>query len=210
MVDDTETIGGSLEDLRAFCAVAEFGTVSSAARQLGETKGSVSRRLSRLEQRLGVALLARTPRAVSLTEEGAAFYAKSHEALALLDDAAEGARQSRTMPSGHLRVTAPVDFGMDVLPELVVRFRARHPQITVELLLTDARVLSTDPTGCVRPARRGSRHACRSWSYSRPCARAAPGRCGCRSPPATDASRTNAGTCGSSPACSGPRPERRA
>ena len=138
MVDEPETIGGALEDVRAFCAVAEFGTVSAAARQLDETKGSISRRLSRLERRLGVRLLARTPRAVSPTEEGMAFFAKAREALAWLDDAVEGARQSQEVPRGHLRVTAPVDLGVDVLPELVVRFRTRHPQITVELLLTDA------------------------------------------------------------------------
>lgn len=138
MVDMTETLGGSLEDLRAFCAVMEFGTVSAAARLLGETKGGVSRRLSRLERHLGVALLARTPRAVSPTEEGAAFYAKAREGLSLLDDAAEGARRSRSVPRGHLRVTAPMDIGIDVLPDLVVAFRGAHPQITVELLLTDA------------------------------------------------------------------------
>lgn len=131
MVDGLETIGGALEDVHAFCAVAEFGTVTAAARQLGETKGSISRRLSRLERRLGVTLLARTPRAVSPTEEGVAFYAKAREALVWLDDAAEGARQSQAVPRGHLRVTAPVDLGIDVLPELVVRFRTQHPQITV-------------------------------------------------------------------------------
>lgn len=140
MVEDSETIGGALEDLRAFCTVIEFGTVSAAARQLGETKGSISRRLSRLERRLGTALLARTPRAVTATEEGTAFYAKAREALALLADAVESARQSQSKPQGHLRVTAPIDFGMDVLPHLIVQFRDLHPQISVELLLTDARL----------------------------------------------------------------------
>lgn len=138
MVEETETLGGALEDLRAYCAVVEFGTVSAAARLLGETKGSVSRRVSRLERRLGVALLARTPRAVSPTEEGTAFFERARESLRLLDDAAEAAQASRAEPRGHLRVTAPVDFGMDVLPPLLVRFRALHPQITVELLLDDA------------------------------------------------------------------------
>lgn len=138
MVDKSETLGGALEDIRAFCTVIELGTVSGAARSLGETKGSLSRRISRLERRLGAALLARTPRAVSATEEGIAFYAKAREALSLLADAAEGARQSRSVPQGHLRVTAPIDLGVDVLPPLVVKFRALHPQITIELLLTDA------------------------------------------------------------------------
>lgn len=138
MVDEAETIGGSLDDIRAFCAVVEFGTVSAAARLLGETKGGVSRRVSRLERHLGVGLLARTPRAVTPTEEGAAFYIKARDGLRLLDDAAEGARSSRSVPSGHLRVTASLDIGLEVLSELVVRFRALHPQIMVELLLTDS------------------------------------------------------------------------
>ncbi|MBA4742885.1 MAG: LysR family transcriptional regulator [Azoarcus sp.] len=138
MVDETETFGGALDDVRAYCAVVEFGTVSAAARLLGETKGSISRRVSRLERRLGVGLLARTPRAVSPTEEGTAFFERARESLRLLDDAVEAAHASRAEPRGHLRVTAPVDFGMDVLPPLLVRFRALHPQITVELLLDDA------------------------------------------------------------------------
>lgn len=95
-----------------------------------EAKDSVSRRLKRLEQRLGVPLLARTPRAVSLTEEGMAFHSKTREALSWLDDAAENTRHSRTVPRGHLRITAPVDFGMDVLPRLIARLRGLHPQIT--------------------------------------------------------------------------------
>ena len=138
MVDESETFGGALDDVRAYCAVVEFGTMSAAARLLGETKGSVSRRVSRLEKRLGVALLARTPRAVSPTEEGTAFFERARESLRLLDDAAEAAQAARAEPQGHLRVTAPVDFGMDVLPPLLVRFRAQHPGITVELLLDDA------------------------------------------------------------------------
>ncbi|QKT02986.1 LysR family transcriptional regulator [Ectothiorhodospiraceae bacterium 2226] len=138
MVDETETLGGALEDVRAYCAVVELGTISAAARQLGETKGGISRRISRLERRLDTALLARTPRAVSATEEGLAFYAKARDALTLLADAVEGARQARSVPRGHLRVTAPHDLGLEVLPELVVAFRAVHPQITVELVLSDA------------------------------------------------------------------------
>lgn len=138
LVAEMETIGGAIEDVRAFCAVIEHGTVSAAARLLGETKGGVSRRLSRLERRLGAALLARTSRAVTPTEEGLAFHARAREALVWLDDAAEGVTRARVLPQGHLRVTAPIDLGMDVLPAILVRFRAAHPQITIELLITDA------------------------------------------------------------------------
>lgn len=134
----SETIGGSIEDVRAFCAVFELGSVSAAARQLDTTKGGLSRRVSRLEERLGVKLLARTPRAVSPTEEGAAYYAKARDALALLAEAADGARKSQSVPSGHLRVTAPPDFGVDLLPPLIVGFRAQHPQVTVELIVSGA------------------------------------------------------------------------
>ncbi len=137
MVDVTETMGGPLEDVRAFCMVVELGTISAAARVLGETKGGVSRRLSRLERLLGVALLARTPRSVTPTEEGSAFCAKAREGLLLLDEASELARDSHVTPRGHLRVTAPVDLGSEWLPELVVRFQQQYPAISMELLLTD-------------------------------------------------------------------------
>lgn len=144
MVDKTETkgadnrshaFGGPLEDLRAFCGVVELGSISAAARELGETKGGISRRVSRLERRLGTALLARTPRAVTPTEEGVAFHVRAREALSLLEDAAEDASGARTDPQGHLRVTAPIDLGVDLLPRMITRFRAQYPRITVELLL---------------------------------------------------------------------------
>ncbi|WP_458524418.1 LysR family transcriptional regulator [Onishia taeanensis] len=145
MVDGLETsghqaLGGALEDIRAFCTVVELGSISAAARELGETKGGISRRISRLEGRLGAALLARTPRAVSATEEGLLFHAKARAALGLLEDATEGARASRSVPQGLLRITAPVDMGIDLLPPLIVAFRARHPQIRIELLATDTQL----------------------------------------------------------------------
>src|SRR5690625_2882886 len=133
MVDETETLGGALEDIRAFCAVVELGSISGAAQHRGETKGAVSRRISRLEQRLGTLLLSRTPRAVTATEEGLAFHAKARDALDLLDDAAESARQSQAIPRGRLRVTAPHDLGLELLPPLMTRFRAEHPQIAIDL-----------------------------------------------------------------------------
>lgn len=136
-VDELETLGGALEDIQAYCAVIEQGGISAAARHLGETKGGVSRRVSRLEGRLGTVLLSRTSRAVTATEEGLGFYGKAREALTLLKDATEAARQSRSVPSGHLRLTAPHDLGQEVLPNLIVAFRKAYPHISVELLLTD-------------------------------------------------------------------------
>lgn len=137
-VADPQELGGSLDDIRAFCAVVDFGSISAAARVLGETKGGVSRRVTRLERRLGTTLLARRPRAVSPTEEGVAFHAKAGAALALLDDAAEAASEAHSLPQGHLRLTAPVDLGLELLPTAISVFRRRYPQITVELLLTSS------------------------------------------------------------------------
>ncbi|GJD92197.1 HTH-type transcriptional regulator DmlR [Methylobacterium hispanicum] len=137
MVARAETFGGDILDVRAFCAVVDLGTVTAAAASLRETKGSVSRRLSRLERALDARLLARHPRAVTPTPEGLAFYARAKEGLALFDEAAESARDSHAVPAGHLRVTTSVDFGIEVMPEIVASFRALFPQITVELLNTD-------------------------------------------------------------------------
>ncbi|WP_342166987.1 LysR family transcriptional regulator [Methylobacterium sp. SD21] len=140
MVAKTETFGGGLDDLRAFCAVVDLGTVTAAAASRGETKGSLSRRISRLEAALGATLMARHPRAVSPTAEGLVFYAKVQESLALLDEAAETARDARTVPAGHLRVTTSVDFGIELMPGIVASFRRAYPQITVDMINTDARL----------------------------------------------------------------------
>ena len=140
MVAKTETFRGGLDDVRAFCTVVDLGTVTAAAASLRETKGSVSRRISRLERALGVRLMARTSRAVSPTAEGLAFYAKVQESLTLLDEAAETARDARTVPAGHLRITTSIDFGIEVMPEIIASFREAYPQITVEMLNTDARL----------------------------------------------------------------------
>jgi len=137
MVARAETFGGDILDVRAFCAVVDLGTVTAAAASLRETKGSVSRRISRLEQGLDARLVARHPRAVTPTAEGLAFYARAKEGLALLDEAAESARDSHAVPAGHLRVTTSIDFGIEVMPEIVASFRVLYPQITVELLNTD-------------------------------------------------------------------------
>lgn len=137
MVARMETFGGDILDVRAFCAVVDLGTVTAAAASLRETKGSVSRRISRLERALDARLVARHPRAVSPTAEGLAFYARAKEGLALLDEAAESARDSHTVSAGHLRVTTSIDFGIEVMPEIVASFRRLYPQITVELINTD-------------------------------------------------------------------------
>ncbi|MEQ1754484.1 MAG: LysR family transcriptional regulator [Micropepsaceae bacterium] len=137
MVVKNETFDASLRDARAFCEVVDFGSISAAAKRLGESKGSVSRRISRLEASLGVRLLARTPRAVTTTEEGMAFHARAQAGLALLDEAADCARGQREIPRGNLRITCSLDLSTELLPPLIARFLTRYPQITPELIVTD-------------------------------------------------------------------------
>ena len=139
-VDEMETLSGALDDVRTFCRVVELGTLSAAARVMGETKGSISRRLRRLESSLGLQLLARHPRSVSITAEGQLFYGKAREGLLLLDEGAELARATRSEPRGTLRITAPLDLGQEWLPPLLVAFAEQHPQIRIELLIGDQRL----------------------------------------------------------------------
>ncbi len=140
MVIDSETFTGSLGDVRAFCEVVDFGSVTAAARRLGQSKGAISRRITRLEAALGVRLLARTSRAVTATEEGLVFHAKAQAGLALLDEASDTARGHREVPRGHLRITTAVDLSVELLPPLIVGFRARYPQISVEIIATDTSI----------------------------------------------------------------------
>ncbi|WP_437998875.1 LysR family transcriptional regulator [Sorangium sp. So ce185] len=133
-----ETIDADLLDLRAFCLVVDLGSITAAARTLGETKGSVSRRITRLEHALGVELLRRSPRRVQATEDGLAYRMRVGRALELLEDANAALQQARARPSGHLRVTAPFDLGLSLLAPLSAGFAERYPEISVEMLLTEA------------------------------------------------------------------------
>ena len=126
-----------LRDLRAFCLVVDHGSLTAAARLLGETKGAVSRRLTRLESTLGVSLLRRSPRLVRPTEDGLLYRQRVGRALELLEDATNELNEARGHPRGRLRVTAPPDFANTVLAPVLARFCESHRDISLELLLTD-------------------------------------------------------------------------
>ena len=137
-VSDSETVRPDLADLRAFCAVVDQGSITSAARTLGETKGSVSRRLTRLERAVGVTLLRRSPRLVQPTEAGAAYRMRVGRVLELLDEANGELQHASERPHGHLRITAPYDLAIGVFAPHFAEFSRRYPDISLELLLTDA------------------------------------------------------------------------
>jgi DNA-binding transcriptional LysR family regulator len=133
---DYEVLVGDVQDLRAFTLVADLKSLTAAAKVMGESTATISRRITRLESALEVTLLRRSPRAVETTDDGAAYRARVAEILERLGDANAAARQAHAAPSGQLRVTcAP---GLDeVLAPRVVAFAARHPAVSVSLLVSE-------------------------------------------------------------------------
>src|SRR4051794_12069501 len=101
----------SFLDMLVFVRVTEAGSLSRAARELGFSLTVVSRKLSRLEERLGVRLVNRTTRSLTLTEEGSRFYDRSVRILAEIEDAETEATSGRDSAIGTLRVTATFAFG---------------------------------------------------------------------------------------------------
>ncbi|MEM9873858.1 MAG: LysR family transcriptional regulator [Myxococcota bacterium] len=128
---DTDTIS-----LRAFSRVARRQSFAEAARELRMSTTAVSRRVAHLEQTLGVRLLHRTTRHVSLTTAGALALERAEQILADLDDLGD-LMDGDERPRGHVRMTAGVSFGHAVLHAGLPRFLHDHPEVSVELVLTD-------------------------------------------------------------------------
>ncbi len=122
-----------LNALELFVAVAETSSFSVAAKKLGLPKSTVSRGLARLEKDLGVTLVNRTTRQVSLSTAGQALLERVAPQLAGLKKALGELPESEEKPSGHLRITAAVDFGETLLPELVTTFLTRCPSVSIEV-----------------------------------------------------------------------------
>lgn len=123
----------TLEELQAFVAVVDSGSITSAAERLEQTVSGVSRALGRLEQKLRTTLLRRTTRRLVLTEEGAAFLQRACSILAAVDEAEEYLAARREHPSGRLRVDAATPFMLHVIVPLVEGFLQRYPQVELEL-----------------------------------------------------------------------------
>jgi DNA-binding transcriptional LysR family regulator len=124
-------------DMVAFVRAVDRGGFSAAARDLGLTPSAVSKLVTRLEDRLGVRLLNRTTRSLALTPEGEAYFHRSQRILADIADAEEEVGRFRGQPRGLLRVNVGSAFGMHQLAPALPEFLARHPEIQVELTITD-------------------------------------------------------------------------
>ena len=126
-----------VSELSFFVLLAKLGSLAATARELGLTPPAVTKRLMVMEQRLGVRLLNRTTRRVSLTSEGETYLAQATRILADIRDMEESVSSSRAAPKGLLRVNATLGFGRTTIAPLVSAFARRHPEVEVQLQLTD-------------------------------------------------------------------------
>ena len=127
-----------LRNMEVMVAVVEAGSFAAAARQLGISAVMVGKHVQQLEAHLGARLLQRSTRRSSLTEVGAAFYEDSKRVLELVRWAESAVERSRAVPQGLLRVSAPFTLGSHVIAPLVADFLQRHPQVRVDLHLSDS------------------------------------------------------------------------
>ncbi|MDO6687084.1 MULTISPECIES: LysR family transcriptional regulator [unclassified Agarivorans] len=120
-----------------FVAVVESGGFSPAARSLGISKSAVSKRVNQLEQHLGVKLLHRTTRKLSLTEAGKHYFEHAAKAHNAAKDAEDAVAQLQGEPQGLLRINTPMSFGRLHIAPLIAEFLTRYPKISIDMMMDD-------------------------------------------------------------------------
>ena len=126
-----------LNQLESFVSVAARGSLTAAANAEGVAPAIIGRRLDSLEERLGVKLLLRTTRRITLTHEGSAFLEDCQRLLSDLANAEASVSAGGVKASGHLRITAPAGFGRRHVAPLIPKFYELHPEVTISLNLSD-------------------------------------------------------------------------
>lgn len=126
-----------LDDLSLFVRSAALGSFSQAAREANLLPGQASAAIGRLERELDIRLFARSTRSLRLTEEGKRYLPYAQEALQALRDGFEEMRGDNAALSGTLQIAAPSDFGRNLLLPWIVDFRRQHPQLDIQLLVSD-------------------------------------------------------------------------
>ncbi len=125
------------KQIETFTSVVAKGSLTAAAQTEGVAAAIIGRRLDALEERLGVKLMVRTTRRITLTHEGSAFLEDCQRVLADLHNAEASVSAGGVKASGHLRITAPAGFGRRHVAPLVPQFRGQHNEVTVSLNLSD-------------------------------------------------------------------------
>ncbi|NML43130.1 LysR family transcriptional regulator [Ramlibacter sp. G-1-2-2] len=123
--------------MQTFVRIADTGSLTAAARELGSSVPAVVRALAAYEAQLGVRLFHRTTRRITLTDEGRQHLERSRHLLTGLEEAEAALRAGAAAPSGHLQITAPVLFGQMYVAPVVTRFAQQHPGLRCTLLLLD-------------------------------------------------------------------------
>ncbi|MFV3406352.1 MULTISPECIES: LysR family transcriptional regulator [Pseudomonas] len=127
----------AVSELAFFTQLVRLGSLAATARELNLTPPAVSKRLAQLEQRLGVRLLNRTTRSISLTAEGETYLVNARRILEEIEELERQVSSSRAEPKGLLRVNAPLGFGRTHVAPAISSFAQRHPEVQVQLHLTD-------------------------------------------------------------------------
>ncbi len=127
-------------EMETFVRVVEAGSISAAAEQLAIVKSAVSKRLSDLEARLGVQLIARTTRSLNLTDSGRAYLEQAKKILSAVDIAESSASGLRSLVRGKLRIAAPLTFGLMHLNPAIREFTKLHPSVSVDIDFSDSKV----------------------------------------------------------------------
>jgi DNA-binding transcriptional LysR family regulator len=123
--------------MQVFARVAQLGTLSAAARDLGMSQTMATKHIAAIEERVGVKLLHRTTRRLTLTEAGRRYLEAAERIVSEVQDAEASAAADRVDPRGMLRVNAPVSFGAREIAPLLPEFAASYPAVTIELGLND-------------------------------------------------------------------------
>lgn len=126
-----------LTDMEIFAHVVTAGSMSAAGREMGLSPAVISKRIRRLEERLGSRLLQRTTRQIALTEEGQGYYERVIAILASIEEAEAFVSRRNEAPRGMLKVTAPTSFGRMHIAPYLRRFLEQFPELTVSLMLSD-------------------------------------------------------------------------
>ncbi|MBD5802775.1 HTH-type transcriptional regulator DmlR [Azoarcus sp. Aa7] len=131
-------------ELAFFCLLVKMGSLAATAREMNLTPPAVTKRLAQLEERLGVRLLNRTTRRLSLTNEGEVYFTNAQRILGDISEMESRVSGSRAVPKGLLRVNAPLGFGRSYIGPAISAFTKRYPEVEVQLQLTDRPVSLPD------------------------------------------------------------------
>lgn len=129
-----------LDAMQLFVRVTELGSFAGAAQQLGVARSVVTRQIAGLEAHLGVKLMARSTRRLTLTSAGTAYLEKCRVILNLVEAAEIGVAEERQTPRGNIRISLPLSFGLKRLAPLLLDFSQRYPEVALDMDYSDRRV----------------------------------------------------------------------